>query len=75
MKVIAGKEIERQPSFCHECPFYEGYQGNNLRPPDTSGWCGLREKYKRRYDNVPKVCAKLFDKVFASDQEVWNVFA
>lgn len=47
----------------------------DLRPPDTSGWCGLREKYKRRYDNVPKVCAKLFDKIFASDQEVWNVFA
>ena len=73
MKIIANKQVEHQPSTCHECPFWEGYQGSDLAPHDKRGFCVFREKYKGYWDDVPKVCEKLFNKIFASDQEVWEV--
>lgn len=53
------------PSYCGRCPFWYGH--NSCIPSimsDEGGMCNLRSMNKKRYDDCPQGCLKLFRKVF-----------
>lgn len=56
---INGVKFTEIPCICSVCKFYLG--GKN----DTAGFCMMFHKQKRKFDNIPSRCKKLFEKGFA----------
>ena len=59
MITINGKIFNEIPYMCGVCTFYTSGK------EDKWGFCTMFKKQKRRYDNIPARCLKLFQKGFA----------
>lgn len=55
---INGTKFYESPTYCGVCPAL--IIGRN----DNKGFCKFFRKQKRRYDDTPQRCQKLFDKGF-----------
>jgi hypothetical protein len=49
---------------CGVCPFYSGDTSFRFDGKERAGFCMAFRKKKRKYDNIPARCSKLFKKGF-----------
>ena len=62
---INGVEFNGIPCMCGVCPWYSDGGYSVIDKTHYRGFCSQFRKRKRRYDNIPSRCRKLFEKGFA----------
>lgn len=62
MVTINGECFYEKPGSCGSCPFWKS-DGSQLSP-SCEGWCYLFSERHKSYINLPRRCAKLFNKAF-----------